>query len=597
MIHRGVKGMRVAVLLEERCKPNSNAFAYLKKYAAMCDRECIQVEGSKCKILETACPVCFTRAKHCPDEAVKIINLPEELDTDLTHSYGENSFRLFRLPSPRQEQIVGILGPNGIGKSTAINLLSGTFTPNLGDWTNESPDWDEVISTFPRGELRDYLGLVSTGEVSIAVKPQYIDKLPSIFDGEVSELLERVDDREEIEVFSEVMGISHILQRKLGELSGGELQRVAICATLLKEADVYFFDEPSSYLDIYERMRMVGVVRSLVDRGKRVLVVEHDLAILDVLCDLVHVIYGERSAYGIFTPPRPTRTAINAYLDGFLPEENVRIRNKPIQFLRGRTRGEEFGTPLLKWGGIEKTLGDFSLKTGDGEVKSAEVVGVVGPNATGKTTLVKIIAGEIEPDEGWCTMDAKVSYKPQHVRSNFDGTVQEWLDSELGNKWRSGEFHTQVIRTLQVDKMLDLRATKLSGGELQAVSVAICLGKEADLYLFDEPSAHLDSNARMEAAKAIRRTMESNEKAAMVIDHDTYFLDIVSDSILVFQGEGGNNGQAVGPLSLRKGMNLFLSDADVTFRRDVESHRPRINKPLSRKDREQKATGEYFYSD
>ena len=597
MIHRGVKGMRVAVLLEERCKPNSNAFAYLKKYAAMCDRECIQVEGSKCKILETACPVCFTRAKHCPDEAVKIINLPEELDTDLTHSYGENSFRLFRLPSPRQEQIVGILGPNGIGKSTAINLLSGTFTPNLGDWSNESPDWDEVISTFPRGELRDYLGLVSTGEVSIAVKPQYIDKLPSIFDGKVSELLERVDDRKEIEVFSEVMGISHILQRKLGELSGGELQRVAICATLLKEADVYFFDEPSSYLDIYERMRMVGVVRSLVDRGKRVLVVEHDLAILDVLCDLVHVIYGERSAYGIFTPPRPTRTAINAYLDGFLPEENVRIRNKPIQFLRGRTRGEEFGTPMLKWGDIEKTLGDFSLKTGEGEVKCAEVVGVVGPNATGKTTLVKIIAGEIEPDEGWCTMDAKVSYKPQHVRSNFDGTVQEWLDSELGNKWRSGEFHTQVIRTLQVDKMLDLRATKLSGGELQAVSVAICLGKEADLYLFDEPSAHLDSNARMEAAKAIRRTMESNEKAAMVIDHDTYFLDIVSDSILVFQGEGGNNGQAVGPLSLRKGMNLFLSDADVTFRRDVESHRPRINKPLSRKDREQKATGEYFYSD
>ncbi len=589
--------MRVAVLLEERCKPNSNAFAYLKKYSEMCERECIQVEGSKCKILETACPVCFTRAKHCPDGAVKIINLPEELDTDLTHSYGENAFRLFRLPSPRQEQIVGILGPNGIGKSTAINLLSGTFRPNLGDWENSSPDWGEVISTFPRGELRDYLGMVSTGEVSIAVKPQYIDKLPRIFDGEVRELLARVDDRGEIENYTELMGISHILDRKLGDLSGGELQRVAICATLLKEADVYFFDEPSSYLDIYERMRMVGVVRELAEKGKRVLVVEHDLAILDVLCDLIHVIYGERSAYGIFTPPRSTRTAINAYLDGFLPEENVRIRDKPIQFLRGRNRGEEVGTPILKWGDIEKTLGDFSLTTGKGEVKSAEVVGVVGPNATGKTTLVKIIAGEIDPDEGWCTMDAKVSYKPQHVRADFDGTVQEWLDTEIGGKWRSGEFHTQVTRALQVDKMVDLHATKLSGGELQAVSIAICLGKEADLYLFDEPSAHLDANARMEAAKAIRRTMESNEKAAMVIDHDTYFLDIVSDSVLVFQGEGGDNGKAIGPLSLRKGMNLFLSDADVTFRRDIESHRPRINKPSSRKDREQKSSGEYFYSD
>ncbi|MGB0832215.1 MAG: ribosome biogenesis/translation initiation ATPase RLI [Candidatus Thalassarchaeaceae archaeon] len=589
--------MRVAVLLEERCKPNSNAFAYLKKYSEMCERECIQVEGSKCKILETACPVCFTRAKHCPDGAVKIINLPEELDTDLTHSYGENAFRLFRLPSPRQEQIVGILGPNGIGKSTAINLLSGTFRPNLGDWENSSPDWDEVISTFPRGELRDYLGMVSTGEVSIAVKPQYIDKLPRIFDGEVRELLARVDDRGEIEYYTELMGISHILVRKLGDLSGGELQRVAICATLLKEADVYFFDEPSSYLDIYERMRMVGVVRELAEKGKRVLVVEHDLAILDVLCDLIHVIYGERSAYGIFTPPRSTRTAINAYLDGFLPEENVRIRDKPIQFLRGRNRGEEVGTPILKWGDIEKTLGEFSLTTGKGEVKSAEVVGVVGPNATGKTTLVKIIAGEIDPDEGWCTMDAKVSYKPQHVRADFDGTVQEWLDTEIGGKWRSGEFHTQVTRALQVDKMVDLHSNKLSGGELQAVSIAICLGKEADLYLFDEPSAHLDANARMEAAKAIRRTMESNEKAAMVIDHDTYFLDIVSDSVLVFQGEGGDNGKAIGPLSLRKGMNLFLSDADVTFRRDIESHRPRINKPSSRKDREQKSSGEYFYSD
>ena len=589
--------MRVPVLIQERCKPNSNAFAYLQKYSKMCERECIQIEGNKCKILESACPVCLTRVKHCPDGAVKIINLPEELDTDLTHSFGENSFRLFRLPSPRQDKIIGILGPNGIGKSTAINLLSGSFRPNLGDWKKPPPDWEEIISTFPRGELRDYLSLVSEGKISIAVKPQYIDKLPQIFDGKVRDLLERVDDRGELKPLSELMAIAHIIERKLDELSGGELQRVAICATLLKEADVYFFDEPSSYLDIYERMRMVGVVRSLAEKGKRVLVVEHDLAILDVLCDSIHIIYGDRSAYGIFTPPRSTRTAINTYLEGFLPEENIRIREKPIQFLRGRTRGEEVGDPVLKWGGIEKSLGDFKLETGEGEVKSAEVVGVVGPNATGKTTLVKIIAGSIDPDEGWCTMDAKVSYKPQHVRSDFDGTVRNWLDSELASKWSSGEFNTQVIRALQVDKMRELQAKKLSGGELQAVCIAICLGKEADLYLFDEPSAHLDSNARMEAAKAIRRTMESNEKASMVIDHDTYFLDIVSDSILVFQGQGGKKGKAIGPLSLRKGMNLFLSDADVTFRRDVESHRPRVNKPSSRKDREQKNSGEYFYSD
>lgn len=587
--------MRVAVLLEERCKPNSPAFNYLLKYAGSCGAECIQFEENKFRILETACPVCFTRAKLCPGDAVKIINLPKELDSDLTHRYNENGFGLFRLPAPREEQVIGILGPNGMGKSTAINILSGSLRPNLGEWDLEIKEWDEIIESFPRGELRDYLTTVAEEGVKIAVKPQYIDKLPKIFQGKVNELLERVDDRGEIEEYAKLLAIEEVLERTLDKLSGGELQRVAMAATLLKEADVYFFDEPSSYLDIYERMRIVRIIQGLVERGKRILVVEHDLAILDVMCDLLQIVYGERAAYGIFTQPRNTRTAINAYLDGYLPEENVRIRDKPIQFLRGRVRGEEVGLPILSWGDMEKKIGDFHLKTGEGQVRSAEVVGVVGPNATGKTTMVKMIAGEFEPDSGWCTMDAKISYKQQHVNTDFDGNVQNWLDSELGMKWRSGEFHTQVIRPLQVDQLLELQAKRLSGGELQAVSIAICLGKEADLYLLDEPSAHLDANARMETAKAIRRTMESNEKAALVIDHDIYFIDIVSDSLLVFDGQGGKNGNATGPLNLRKGMNKFLSEVDVTFRRDHDSHRPRINKPGSRKDREQKIEGEYFY--
>ncbi len=590
--------MRVAVLLEDRCQPkkcNAECWAFCPPVRN--GIECIVLDDSSGKplISEPLCIGCGICVVKCPFEALIITNLPEELEGEMTHRYGENGFRLFRLPSPRQEQIVGILGPNGMGKSTAINLLSGSLRPNLGDWTIQGKDWAEIVESFPRGELRDYLSMVAQDGVKIAVKPQYIDKLPKIFQGEVVELLKRVDDRDELAHYAELLAIDHLLNRRLDKLSGGELQRVAIAATLLKEADVYFFDELSSYLDIHERLRIVRIIQGMVARGKRILVVEHDLAILDVLCDLIHIVYGERAAYGIFTPPRSTRAAINAYLDGYLPEENVRIRDKPIQFLRGRVRGEEVGSPILQWGDMEKTLGEFHLKTGKGEVRSAEVVGVVGPNATGKTTMVRMIAGEIEPDMGWCTMDATVSYKQQHVRTDFDGSVQDWLDTELGGRWRSGEFHTQVIRPLQVDQLLELRAKKLSGGELQAVCIAICLGKDADLYLLDEPSAHLDANARMEAAKAIRRTMKSNEKAAMVIDHDIYFIDIVSDSLLVFDGEGGKHGNAQGPLSLRKGMNRFLADVDVTFRRDHESHRPRINKPNSRKDREQKASGEYFY--
>ncbi|MDP6899907.1 MAG: ribosome biogenesis/translation initiation ATPase RLI [Candidatus Thalassarchaeaceae archaeon] len=592
--------MRVAVLLEDRCQPKKcNDECQVFCPPVRNGIECIVMhEGSgKPIISEPLCIGCGICINKCPFDALVITNLPEELKSDMIHRYGENGFRLFRLPAPREEQVVGILGANGMGKSTAINLLSGTIRPNLGDWLIDGDQpWEDVLETFPRGELRDFMTTVSEGGVRIAVKPQYVDKIPRAFDGKVSALLERVDQRGVITETAEALAIDHLFERKLPELSGGELQRVAIAATLLKDADVYFFDEPSSYLDIHERMRMVKIIQELSQSGKRVIVIEHDIAILDVLCDLIHVVYGERAAYGIFTPPRTTRTAINAYLDGFLEQENVRIRDKPIRFQRGRQRGEEIGDPILEWGDLEKSLGSFHLKTESGKVHSSEVVGVVGPNATGKTTMVKMIAGELEMDAGWCTMEAKVSYKPQHVKPDFAGTVQLWLDCEIGNKWRQGEFNSTVIRPLQIDKLLEQDARRLSGGELQAVNIAICLGKDADLYLLDEPSAHLDANARMEAAKAIRKTMEVNEKAAMVIDHDIYFIDIISDSLLVFEGEGGMEGTAVGPLPLRNGMNRFLEQVEITFRRDQDSHRPRINKLDSRKDREQKARGEYFYS-
>ena len=576
--------LRIAVLIEDRCKPKSDAFDYLKKWAGSCGAECIQFDGEKFRILESACPPCFIRAKHCPDDAVIVINLPAELKTDMIHRYSLNGFRLFRLPTPSKESVVGILGPNGMGKSTAFNILNGSIVPNLGDFEADDVWWEDAIESLPRGELRDFLSQVSESNVKVALKPQYVDHIPKAVKGKVGKLLSSVDERGMFAEMAEKLGLSHLLERDLDQLSGGELQRVAICATLLKDADVYFFDEPSSYLDIYERMRIVKIIQELAETA-RVIVIEHDLAVLDVLADLIHIVYGKKGAFGIFTPARTTRMAINAYLDGFLVEQNVRIRDKPIKFKKHTDRSNEIGNPVVEWGGLEKSLGDFKLKTGDGKVHQSEVVGVVGPNGSGKTTMIKILAGEYEYDEGWVTADASISYKPQHIDLDMDCNVQTWLDAEVGPSWRSGEYNVNVIRALGVDDLLTKDVNNLSGGEAQAVAIAICLGKDADLYLLDEPSAHLDANARMEAAKAIRRTMESNEKAAFVIDHDVYFIDIVSDSLLVFEGEGGKHGMAEGPFKLRAGMNRFLSGVDVTFRRDHDSKRPRINKSSSRKDR------------
>ena len=591
--------MRVAVLKEDNCQP--------KKCNDECHDFCPPVRnGQECIIMdehtgkphisESLCIGCGICINKCPHDALIIENLPSELETDMVHRYSMNGFRLFRLPTPSKESVVGILGPNGMGKSTAISALSGRIIPNLGDWLNQQPDWDEVVESLPKGELRDFFIAVQAGHIRVAVKPQNVDKLPKRVKGSVRDLLTRVDERQMLEEMTKALGIDHLLNRTVQQLSGGELQRMAICATILRDVDVYFFDEPSSYLDIHERMRIVRIIQQLAET-KRVIVIEHDLAVLDVLADLVHIVYGKKGAFGIFTPARSTRQAINSYLDGFLPEENVRIRDKPIKFLRHRDRVAEIGTPVVSWGGLTKQLGEFHLTSGEGAVHRSEVVGVVGSNGTGKSTMIKILAGEHEYDEGWVTADATISYKPQHIDVDIDGSVQLWLDSELGPRWRSGEFNVNVIKALGIDQLLPKRVKKLSGGERQAVSIAICLGRDADLYLLDEPSAHLDANARMEAAKAIRRTMEANEKSAFVIDHDVYFIDIVSDSLLVFEGEGGVSGRATGPFDLRTGMNQFLAGVDVTFRRDHDSRRPRINKTQSRKDREQRNSGDYYSYD
>lgn len=553
-------------------------------------------QTGKPHISESLCIGCGICINKCPHDALIIENLPSELETDMIHRYSMNGFRLFRLPTPSKESVVGILGPNGMGKSTAISALSGRLIPNLGDWLNQEPDWDDVIQSVPKGELRDFFIAVQQGAVKVAVKPQNVDRLPKRVKGTVRDLLARVDERKMLDGMTQRLGIAHLLDREVHQLSGGELQRMAICATILRDVDVYFFDEPSSYLDIHERMRIVRIIQDLA-QTKRVIVIEHDLAVLDVLADLVHIVYGKKGAFGIFTPARSTRQAINTYLDGFLPEENVRIRNKPIKFLRHQDRVAEIGTPVVQWGDLSKQLGDFQLTASQGAVHRSEVVGVVGANGTGKSTMIKILAGEHEYDEGWVTAEATISYKPQHIDVDIDGSVQLWLDSELGPRWRSGEFHVNVIKALGIDQLLPKRVKKLSGGERQAVSIALCLGREADLYLLDEPSAHLDASARMEAAKAIRRTMEANEKSAFVIDHDVYFIDIVSDSLLVFEGQGGVEGKATGPFDLRTGMNQFLAGVDVTFRRDHDSRRPRINKSESRKDREQRTSGDYYSYD
>lgn len=588
--------MRIAAVLNDRCQ-NKKCNQECAKFCPLnrTGVECVTFgEKGKPIISETLCQGCGICVNKCQFDAVKIIGLADELKTDLMHQYGLNSFRLYRLPVPKKGLVTGILGPNGIGKTTAIKILCGIEIPNLGRYEN-LPSKEEVLASFAGTELHDYLENLYAGKIKTAMKPQYVDKLPQASKGVVRDLLSRVQERMTIDQAAEMFELTEVLDRELDKLSGGELQRVAMAATMMKDADVYFFDEPTSYLDIYQRVKMARLIKDL-SVEKQVMVIEHDLAILDFLADNVNVVYGSEGAYGVFTLARQVRTAINVYLDGYLPEENIRFRDRPIEFEASPPRGDWQTADLISFKSLKKDFGEFELDITGGSVKIGESVGIVGPNATGKTTLVKMLAGIIKPDEGEIDNKVKVSYKPQYISADFDGTVRDLLFAKAYDTVNTSFFNGEVIEPLGIKYLMDKSVSKLSGGELQRVAITLCLATEADIYLFDEPSAYLDSNQRMNAAKTIRRMMEKSGRSAMVVDHDIYFLDMVSDSMMVFGGEPGHHGIGEGPFEMRDGMNKFLSAVDITFRRDADTHRPRINKPESRLDREQKSKGEYYYA-
>jgi ATP-binding cassette subfamily E protein 1 len=284
------------------------------------------------------CGICI---KKCPFEAINIINLPKDLEKNTTHRYGPNAFKLHRLPMPRPGQVLGLVGTNGIGKSTALKILAGKMKPNLGGF-DIPPDWEEILVHFRGSDLQNYFTRILEDTMKATIKPQYVDHIPRAIRGKVGEVLKAKDERSEVEdrdIFGWAVKeaeLTHLLDRDIGVLSGGELQRFAIAAVAVQVSDVYMFDEPSSYLDVKQRLTAAHMIRGILackggDR-RYVVVVEHDLAVLDYLSDYVCVLYGSPGGYGVVTMPFSVRQGINAFLAGFIPTENLRFREDALSF-------------------------------------------------------------------------------------------------------------------------------------------------------------------------------------------------------------------------------------------------------------------------
>jgi len=597
------KPQRIVVVDRELCKP--------KKCQLACRAACPVVrEGEDCivyasdasgekklRINESLCIGCGLCAKRCPYGALSVVNLPAQLNETPVHRFGPNDFVMYRLPIPSTNEVVGIVGPNGVGKSTALRILSGEIKPNFGFFEPKPEIGSEIdseaINLFRGTELQKYFEELENKKMRTSIKPQRVDQLPKFFKGNVARLLETADERGIVKDMVKEFGVAGVMDMELAKLSGGELQRVAIIACIARDANIYYFDEPTSFLDVFQRLEIAKLIRKYC-AGRSVMIVDHDLAALDFLADRIHIFYGVPGVYGIVSKPYGVRVGINTFLDGYIKEDNVRFREEPISFLNMRSMGKQVSQKIIvSFDNVKKKFDNsFQLDVKSGEVHEKEVLAVLGANALGKTTFAKIIAGELKADEGEISESLRISYKPQYIKTEFDGTVIELIKTVAA---LTDSYKAEIIHPLGLEKLLEKYVNDLSGGEIQRLAIALCLSRDADLYLLDEPSAFMDVEQRLAVAKLINRIVEARDKSALVIDHDLLFLSQVGHRGMVFIGEPAVHGEVERVDELKDALNKFLARVGITFRRDAQTGRPRANKLDSQLDREQKEQGEYFY--
>jgi len=585
---------RIVILDKDKCNPEKcgNWLCFRLCPVNRMDKECI-TKNKKPIINEELCTGCAICSNKCPFEALSVINLPEKLKVDPIHRYGKNSFELFHLPIPKENKVVGILGRNGIGKTTALNILSGNLKPNLGNFEDPATE-EDIIKRYSSITLGKYFKKLFNKEIKISYKPQRIELIPKIYKGKVKDLIKKIDETKKGDKFLEELDLKEIKNRNIKSLSGGELQKLAIIAAAIKKVDIYYFDEPASFCDVTARIKVAKIIRSLA-KNASVIVVEHDLATLDYISDEIQIVYGQPACYGIISQSKAVGRGINEYLNGYLPEDNVRFRDYSIKFPRSSKKQVIEKEILLEFPELEKKFTNFKLNINAGEIHKGEILTVMGANGLGKTTFLKLLSGLEKPTKGKIKK-MKIAYKVQYPEANIKGTVIEHLRKIAKNNFNSSWYQSLILEKLNLKPILNNEVNTLSGGELQKVYIAATLSQDCKIFAFDEPSAFIDVEDRLKVAEVIREFIQKKESCAIVVDHDVQFIDYIADSMLVFEGIPAKQGSVYGPVTKHEGMNRVLKILDITYRTDKETLRPRINKPGSNLDTVQRKKGEYYYT-
>jgi ATP-binding cassette ChvD family protein len=480
---------------------------------------------------------------------------------------------------------IGVVGPNGMGKSTLLRMMAGVEQPSNGDaklmpgftvgLLAQEPELDDsltVLGNVEKGVAGTKALLAEYNRVADTMATDYSDELLA----EMGRLQEQLDHRDAWDLDSQVEQAMDALRcpppdAEVSLLSGGERRRVALCALLLAQPDLLLLDEPTNHLDAES---VLWLEQHLEKYAGTVVAVTHDRYFLDNVAQWILELdrghaYPYEGNYSTYLETKASRLKIEGQKDAkrrkLLEDELEWVRSNPrARQAKSRARlqryeemaaeadarrkvdfeeiqippGPRLGRQVVETNDLAKGFGDrmliedlsFSLPQGG-------IVGIIGPNGVGKTTLMKVIIGDEQPDSGSITVGdtVQISYVDQN-RSRIDPDKNVWeviSDGETSIRVGKTEIPSRAYVAAFGFKGSDQQkpAGVLSGGERNRVNLALTLKQGGNLLLLDEPTNDLD----VETLSSLENALLDFPGCAVITSHDRWFLDRVATHILAWE--------------------------------------------------------------
>ncbi|AHJ95738.1 energy-dependent translational throttle protein EttA [Hymenobacter swuensis] len=483
---------------------------------------------------------------------------------------------------------IGVLGLNGSGKSSLLKIIAGQDKQIQGDvvW---SPGYSVgYLEQEPQLDAaKTVRQVIEEGVAETVALLKEFDEINEAFgaeDADFDKLLERQGTVQERLDQLDAWNLDNKLERAMdalrtppeealiGNLSGGEKRRVALCRLLLQEPDVLLLDEPTNHLDAES---VLWLEQHLQQYKGTVIAVTHDRYFLDNVAGwILELDRGEgipwkgnysswleqksnrlaqeekteskrqktlqRELEWVRMAPKARQAKSKARLAGYDKMVNEDSREKEQKLELFIPDGPRLGSQVIEAEGLRKAFGDKLLFDGlSFQLPQGGIVGIIGPNGAGKTTLFRLITDQMQPDAGTFVVGPTVQtayVDQQHDTLDPNKSVFETI---------SGGTETMLLAGRQVNSRAfvsnfnfrggdqEKKVGSLSGGERNRVHLATTLKQGANLLLLDEPTNDLDVNA----IRALEDALENFAGCAVIISHDRWFLDRLATHILAFEGD------------------------------------------------------------